>query len=353
MDKSITINGRKIGQSNPVYTVAEMSGNHNGSLEKALEIIHAMKDAGADAVKLQTYTADTLTIKSGRPEFTVGSEALWKGRTLHDLYDEAHTPWDWHQKLIDEARSLGMDVFSTPFDETAVDFLETFDVPAYKIASYELVDIGLIRRAAKTGKPIIMSTGMSTEEEIKEAVDAIREEGNDQIILLKCTSAYPAPPEAANLKTLKDMSEKFDVPVGISDHTLGIAVPIVAVSLGASLIEKHFCMSRDEPGPDNAFSLEPHEFKEMVNQIRIAEKSLGSVSYGSTSAEKACTAFRRSLYAVEDIKEGGEITSKNVRSIRPDCGLKPKYLAQILGRKVRKDIKKGTPMDWELIDEPA
>ena len=351
MIRAITINNRQIGSGFPTYIVAEMSGNHNGNLDRARELIYAMKESGADAVKLQTYTADTLTIKCERPEFIVSSDALWAGRDLHGLYDEAHTPWEWHGELIDLATSLGMDIFSTPFDHTAVDFLEQFDLPAYKIASYELIDTGLIKKAARTGKPLIMSTGMASIDEISDALEAARETGNEQIVLLKCTSAYPAPPEEANLRTIQDLSQRFNVPAGLSDHTLGIAVPIAAVALGACIVEKHFTMSRSEPGPDNAFSLEPHEFRQMVDQIRIAENALGEVSYQQTKKEAACVAFRRSLYAVEDIAGGEEFTEKNVRSIRPNLGLPPKYFDEIIGKKAKVGIKRGTPMEWKYIEE--
>ena len=351
---------RTIGPGHPAYIIAEMSGNHNQSFEKAVEIVHAMKDAGADAVKLQTYTADTLTIESDRPEFMIGGATLWDGKTLHQLYEEAATPWKWHPKLKKIANDLGMDLFSTPFDPTATDFLDAMGVPAYKISSFELVDIPLIEHIAKKKKPIILSTGMGTREEIADAVNALRNAGNDQLILLKCTSAYPAPLEAANLKTIPDMSKQFGVPVGLSDHTPGSAVPVAAVTLGACVIEKHFCLSRKEKGVDSAFSLEPREFKAMVEAVRNAESDpksaavdpvvLGNVSYGPTEYEKASTVFRRSLYVVKDVKKGEAFTEQNVRSIRPGNGMPPKELPKVLGRKAVRDIARGTPLKAELIE---
>ncbi len=359
MNTSITINGREIGPGQPTYIIAEMSGNHNQDFERAVEIIHAMHDAGADAVKLQTYTADTLTIQSDREEFMIGSDALWDGKTLYELYEEAATPWDWHPKLKQIANDLGMDLFSTPFDPTAADFLEDMGVPAYKIASFELVDTPLIKYVAAKGKPIIMSTGMGSLEEINDAVDAVRSTGNEELILLKCTSAYPAELKDADLNTMVDIRERFDTPVGISDHTLGHDVPIAAATLGGCVIEKHFCMSRKDKGIDSAFSLEPQEFKEMVDIVRYLEKNpdaaefdpvvLGSVNYNHTKNEKSCVPFRRSLYVVEDIAAGEEFTNDNVRSIRPGNGLPPKELPNILGKKAKSDIERGTPLSRELI----
>jgi len=349
MKNTILIHGREVGAGQPAYIIAEMSGNHNQSYEKAVEIIYAMKDAGADAVKIQTYTADTITLKSDRPEFQIGGGTLWDGKTLHDLYSEAFTPWEWQPKLQKVAENLGMDFFSTPFDPTAVVFLEKMNIPVYKIASFEVTDIPLIKQIAATKKPVIMSTGMASAEEIQEAVDAIRSEGNEQIVLLKCTSAYPSPPEAMHLLTIPDMQKKFGVPVGLSDHTMGTAVPVAAIALGACVVEKHFCMSRKEPGPDSAFSLEPQEFKAMVDAIRIAEKALGKVSYGAGIHEKANVAFRRSLFAVEDIAAGEVFTEKNVRSIRPGHGLAPKELPKVIGRRAKQRIAKGTPLAWDLL----
>ena len=351
MTPDIRINGRKIGPGEPTYIVAEMSCNHHGNFDRAVEIVHAMKEAGADAVKLQTYTADAHTIDSDKNEFRIGKGTLWEGKTLHELYREAFMPWEWQPKLKDLANFLGMDLFSAPSDAASVDFLREMDIPAYKIASFELIDPEMIRLAAQTGKPVLLSTGMARLEEIEEAVVTVRSTGNDQIILLKCTSAYPTPPEESNLRTITDLQERFGVPVGLSDHTLGTAVPIAAVALGACVVEKHFCMTRKEPGPDSPFSLEPQEFKEMTAAIRITEKALGTVSYGRTEHEHATAVFRRSLFAVRDIEAGGKLTSENVRCIRPGYGLPPKELKNVLGRKANKMIERGTPLAWDLIEK--
>lgn len=289
--KSIRIAGREIGPNQSVYVIAEMSANHGQSFERAVEIIHAAKDSGADAIKLQTYTPDTITIASDREEFRIGGGTLWDGRTLHDLYGEAYTPWEWQPRLKQAANDIGLDLFSSPFDSTAVDFLEGMNVPAYKLASCELVDIPLIQKMARTGKPLIMSTGMATIEEVEEAMQAARQAGAENIALLKCTSAYPAPPEEMNLRTIPELSRRFDVPVGLSDHTMGFIVPSAAVALGACIIEKHLTLSRSEPGPDSAFSLEPAEFKAMVNAVRTAEKALGRVHFGLSEKEKAARFF--------------------------------------------------------------
>jgi N-acetylneuraminate synthase len=349
MHEVIGINGRQIGSGCPVYIVAEISANHNQDFDQAVQLIHAARESGADAVKLQTYTADTLTICSDKEYFRVGGGTLWDGCTLYDLYEEAYTPWEWQPKLKRIANDLGLDLFSTPFDSTAVDFLEEMGVPVYKIASFELVDLPLVRQVAQTGKPIIMSTGMATLAEIDEAVRTAREAGATQLALLKCNSAYPAPVEEMNLRTIPHMAEAFGVPVGLSDHTLGIAVPVAAVTLGACIVEKHFTLSRAVPGPDSAFSLEPHEFKVMVEAVRVAEKSLGKVHYAVTEREAASRVFRRSLFIVEDVKAGEVFTEKNVRSIRPGYGLPPKYLPEVLGRQVAQDVAKGTPLRWELV----
>lgn len=338
-----------IGPGNPVYIIAELSANHNQDFREAEKLIHAAKAAGADAVKIQTYTPDTLTLNCTNEYFQIGKGTQWEGKNLYQLYGDAYTPWDWQPDLKRIANSVGLDLFSTPFDSTSVDFLKKLDLPAYKIASFEIVDIPLIRLIARTGKPVIMSTGMATREEITEAVDAIRQEGNDRIALLKCTSAYPALPEDMNLKTIPDMAEHFRVPVGISDHTLGTTIPVAAVALGACIVEKHFTLSRENPGPDSSFSLEPHEFQAMVEAIRGVEKALGTVSYDVTEHEKASRVFRRSLFAVEDIAEGELFTEKNVRSIRPAHGLPPKYLPEILGKKAQSAISRGTPLSWEMI----
>ena len=343
------INKNAIGGDNPVYVIAELSANHCGSLDHAIATIRAMKDAGADAVKLQTYTADTLTLKCDREEFRVGKGTLWEGRTLYDLYEEAHTPWEWHAELFGLANELGMDCFSTPFDTTAVDFLETLNPPCYKIASFELVDLPLIEYVASKGRPIIMSTGMGSLSEISEAVDVVRAAGVP-LALLKCTSAYPSPPESMNLRTIPHLAKAFKVPVGLSDHTLGIAVPVAAATLGASIIEKHFTLSRNDPGPDSAFSLEPHEFKAMVDAIRIAEKALGGVNYTSTASELASKVFRRSLVISEDVKKGDILSQTNIRSVRPGYGLPPKFINIIIGRKAAMDLPKGTPVTWSVLD---
>ncbi len=343
------IKGRAIGDSMPTYVVAEMSANHNHDFDQAVEIVKSAKAAGADAIKLQTYTPDTLTINCNNNCFQIGQGTLWEGRGLYDLYGEAYTPWEWQPKLKKIADDLELDLFSTPFDHTAVDFLEEMGVPAHKIASFELVDLPLIRRVAETGKPIIMSTGMATLAEIDEAVCTAREAGAMQIALLKCNSTYPAPPEEMNLCTIPHMAEAFGVPVGLSDHTLGIAVPAVAVALGACIVEKHLTLSRSAPGPDSAFSLEPHEFKAMVEAVRVAERALGKVSYGVTENEVASRIFRRSLFVVMDMKAGDVFTIENVRSIRPGHGLHTRYLKDILGRRASCDIQRGTPLCWSLL----
>jgi pseudaminic acid synthase len=341
---------RQIGPGHPVYVVAELSANHSGSREVAIELVRAAHAAGADAVKLQTYTADTLTIRSDRPEFRIAGGTLWDGRTLYDLYQEAAMPWEWHADLFADARRLGMDCFSTPFDASAVDFLEQFDPPAHKIASFELVDLALLRKVASTRRPVILSTGMATLEEITEAVAALREAGCRELVLLKCTSSYPAPAEEANLRTIGHLASTFNCPVGLSDHTLGIACPVVAVSLGACLIEKHFTLSRKTPGPDSAFSLEPAEFAEMVRAIRVAEAALGSVHYGLSPAEAKSRIFRRSLFAVAEIAAGERFTEQNVRSIRPGHGLPPKELPQILGKRAARAIGRGEPLSWDCVE---
>jgi pseudaminic acid synthase len=317
MGFEMQIENQEIGLGQPAYIIAELSANHNQDFEQAVKLIEAAKETGADAVKLQTYTPDTITIDCNNEYFQIGAGTIWEGRNLYDLYGEAHTPWEWQPKLKTVADELGIHLFSSPFDHTAVDFLEEMNVPAYKIASFEIVDIPLIRKVGRTGKPIIMSTGMATLAEIDEAVQTIRTEGNNQVALLKCTSAYPAPPEEMNLRTIPHLAQAFNVPVGLSDHTLGVAVPVAAVALGACIIEKHFTLSRAAPGPDSAFSLEPHEFKEMVDAVRVAEKALGHVSYTVTEKEAASRVFRRSLFVVKDMKTGEVFTEENVRSIRP------------------------------------
>ena len=351
MASHIEIGKRIIGQGHPTYVIAEVSANHGQRFEQAAAIIRAAKKAGADAVKLQTYTADTMTIACDRPEFLIKG-TLWQGRNLHDLYHEAHTPWEWHPRLQQLTQELGIDLFSTPFDATAVDFLESMNVPAYKVASFELVDIPLIQRIAKTGKPLIMSTGMATVEEIEEAVRTASKAGATQIALLKCTSAYPAPAEEMNLRTIPELSQRFGVPAGLSDHTLGTAVPVAAVALGACIIEKHITLSRSEPGPDSAFSLEPDEFKTTVDAIRTAEKALGTVRFGFSPNEESSRIFRRSLFVVVDVKRGEAFTSENVRAIRPGHGLHTRYLLEILGKTAARDIERGTPLSWDLVGHP-
>lgn len=346
--KHIKIKNHIIGPGKPTYIIAEMSANHNKDFNRAVKIIYAAKEAGADAIKLQTYTPDTLTIECDNEYFQVKA-TIWEGRTLYELYGEAYTPWEWQPKLKELAEGLGLDFFSSPFDETAVDFLMSMDLPAYKVASFENVDIPLMRKIAETEKPIIMSTGMATLAEIDEAVNTLREAGCEQLALLKCMSTYPASPEKMNLRTVAHMAEAFGVPVGVSDHTLGNAVAVAAVALGACIIEKHITLSRNDPGPDSPFSMEPKEFKEMVEAIRIAEKALGSVRYEVTEMEKASRVFRRSLFVVKDVRAGDKFTKENVRSIRPGYGLHTRYFGEILKRRASKDLKRGTPLDWNHI----
>lgn len=349
MDSFLQIGTRCIDNKDSVYIIAEISANHGQNFDHALRLIQAAKDADADAVKFQAYTPDTMTIQSDRPEFRISSGTIWDGKTLYDLYSEAYTPWEWFPRLKEYAESLDLDFFATAFDPTAVDFLEGLDVPIHKIASFEIVDIPLIKKVAQTGKPMIISTGMATLGEIEEAVNAAREAGAKQIALLKCTSAYPAPPEEMNLRTIPHMAEAFGVPVGLSDHTLGIAVPVAAVALGACIVEKHFTLSRDMEGPDSAFSLEPHELKTMVDAIRVAEKALGKVQYGPRERELNSKVFRRSLYVVKDIKAGEQFTEENVKSIRPGYGLAPKYLHQVIGQYAVAEIQSGSPLDIKLV----
>ncbi len=349
MSATIGINGRLVGKGQPTYVIAELSANHNQDFSQAVRIVEAAKQAGADAVKLQTYTPDTITIQSNKECFRVRGGTLWDGKTLYDLYGEAYTPWEWQPKLKKIANDLGMDLFSSAFDETAVDFLEKMGVPAHKVASFELVDIPLIHKMAGTGKPMIVSTGMASVEEIEEAMAAARQAGAKQIALLKCTSAYPAMPEEMNLRTIPEMERRFGVPIGLSDHTLGIAAPVAAVALGAYIIEKHLTLSRSSAGPDSAFSLEPNEFKAMVEAVRTAEHALGRVYFGLSEKEQASRRFRRSLFVVQDIKRGEVFTATNVRSIRPAEGLHTRHLQQILGKRAACDIERGTPVSWDLI----
>ncbi len=344
----IAIAGRVIGPGHPPYLIAELSGNHKGDIARALALIDAAKEAGADAVKLQTYTADTITIAHDGPGFRLTS-GLWAGRTLHDLYDEAHTPWDWHPTLFAHARNLGLTVFSSPFDPTAVDFLEGLDVPAYKIASFELVDLPLIERVAHTGKPVILSTGLGSLGEVAEAVDTIRTACGRPPILLHCTSGYPTPAAEADLRTIPHLAATFQTSVGLSDHTRGVAVPIAAVALGAVLIEKHFTLSRADGGPDAAFSLEPDEFKMMADACRDAWTALGRADYAPKPSEASSATLRRSLYVVADVPAGTVIGPEHVRSIRPNGGLPPKHLPDVLGRKATRALARGEPVDWSML----
>ena len=345
----LSIAGRHVGQGAPCYIIAEMSANHGHSFERALEVVHAAKQAGADAIKLQTYTPDTMTVNSRRPEFLIGKGTIWEGKNLYELYAEAYTPWEWQRALKEEAESFGLQCFSTPFDDSAVDFLEGMNVPAHKVASFELVDTELLKKVAATGKPVILSTGMASLEEIAEAVQTLRSSGCTQLALLKCTSAYPSLPEDMNLRTMADMAEAFGVPVGLSDHTLGVAVPVAAVALGACIIEKHLTLRRGDGGPDSAFSLEPDEFRAMVESVRIAEKSLGKIAYEMTEKEQASRIFRRSLFVVKDMKAGDEFTRENVRSIRPGHGLPVRDLPRVLGRTTPVDVECGTPLNEKLV----
>lgn len=342
----IQLNKRRVGQGEPAYIIAEMSANHGQSFDEAVRIVHAAKDSGADAIKLQTYRPDTITIDCNSECFRIGSGTIWEGQNLYELYGQAFTPWEWHHELSQLAKDLELDFFSTPFDDTAVDFLSELNVPAFKVASFEIVDLPLLRRIAAAGKPVIMSTGMASLAEISEAVETLRDGGISELALLKCTSAYPSPPEAINLQTIPHLSQTFHVPAGLSDHTMGIAVPIAAISLGASIIEKHFTLSRHVEGPDSSFSLEPHEFKAMVEAVRTAEKAVGTVSYGIGKTEAASRVFRRSLFVVKDVKQGERFSTSNVRSIRPGHGLPPKHLPDILGRHAVQNIPRGTPLCW-------
>lgn len=349
MTAKIQIGHRSVGVGEPVYVIAELSANHKQDFEQAKRIVQAAKDAGADAIKLQTYTPDTMTMRSERECFQVRGGTLWDGRNLYDLYAEAHTPWEWQPKLKEFATELGLDLFSSAFDPTAVDFLEKMDVPLHKIASPELVDLPLIQKMARTGKPLILSTGMATLEEIEEALATAKAEGAAQIALLRCTSSYPASAEEMNLLSIPDLAKRFEMPVGLSDHTPGTAVSVAAVALGASLIEKHLTLSRADGGPDAAFSLEPHEFAALVESVRSAQSSLGRIQYGPTPHERRTLPFRRSLFVVRDTKKGELFTADNVRSIRPADGLHPRHLPEVVGRRAACDIESGTPLAWALI----
>lgn len=348
-NRRVSIAGRPIGPDQPPYVIAEMSGNHNGDIERAFGILKAAKDAGADAVKLQTYRADTITIDHQGPEFIVEG-GLWHGRRLYELYEEAHTPWEWHGPIFERARELNITVFSAPFDPTAVDLLESLNAPAYKIASAEIVDLPLIRRVAATGKPIIISTGMATWPEIEEAVATARAAGANQIIVLHCVSAYPTPPEETNLSSIPDLARRLDVVTGLSDHTMDTTVATIAVGLGADVIEKHVTLARADGGVDSAFSLEPEELARLVRDVRIARSAIGRPNYGPTKSEEKGLKFRRSLYVVANVKAGELLTHDNIRSIRPAFGLAPKYLDQVIGRRAARDLVFGEPLTMSMIE---
>ncbi len=350
MTAAFQIAGRAIGADQPPYVIAELSGNHNGDIERAIRLIDVAKQAGADAVKLQTYTADTITIDHDGPGFVI-SGGLWHGRKLYELYSEAQTPWDWHPALFAHAARIGITCFSSPFDATAVDLLERLQAPAYKIASFEIVDTPLIRYAAKTGKPLIVSTGMAGADEIRDAVTAAREAGSGGLALLHCVSGYPTPAEEANLARIPALAKNFDAPIGLSDHTLGIEAAITSVALGATIIEKHITLARADGGPDAAFSLEPHELAALVNGVRTAHSAIGRAEYGRASSEQGNVAFRRSLYAVKDIAIGEIFTAENVRSIRPGYGIAPGHLPNVLGRRAARQIARGTPIVLEMVAE--
>lgn len=347
---SIKIGKHEVGLGHRPFVVAEMSGNHNQSLERALEIVEAAADAGAHAVKIQTYTAQTMTLDLAEGEFFIADpKNLWKGRSLYDLYKEAYTPWEWHAPIFDRCRERGILGFSTPFDATAVDFLDSLNVPCYKIASFENTDLPLIRKCAATGKPLIISTGMATASELEDAVAAARGAGCKDLVLLKCTSTYPAEPDNSHIRTIPHLRELFQCEVGLSDHTMGVGVSVASIAMGAVFVEKHFTLRRADGGVDSSFSIEPDELRSLVVETDRAWRSLGKVQYGPTGAEKASLQYRRSLYVVEDLKDGEVLTLANVRAIRPGLGLPPKWLDQVLGKKVRKAVRKGTPLTLDLL----
>ena len=348
---SITIKNRKIASGLPAYIIAEMSANHAGSLSYAKEIIHAAKEAKADCIKIQTYTADTITINCHNEYFSIVN-GTWKGENLYSLYQKAYTPWEWQAELKEEADKIGIDFFSTPFDNTSVDFLESIGIEFYKIASFELIDLPLIKYVASKGKPLIISTGMASLEEIKEAVDCVRSEKNDQLALLRCSSAYPAITEDMNLASMKVLSDKFNVPTGLSDHSKGSIGAVTSIVLGGCIIEKHLCLDRKINTPDSSFSMEPDEFADMVRDVRMAEKAIGKISFGPTQSEISNYGFRRSIFVVKNVKAGDKITEDNVRVIRPGYGLKPKYYEDILGNFFSKDLQAGTPLSFDYIVKP-
>jgi N-acetylneuraminate synthase len=350
MSKEIRIENKWIGHKHPPFIIAEMSGNHNQSLERALEIVEAAAKTGAHALKIQTYTPDTMTLDLDEREFHISdSSSIWEGTSLYKLYGEAYTPWEWHKPIFDRARALNMIPFSTPFDDTAVDFLETLDVPCYKIASFENTDLPLIRRVAATGKPLIISTGMASLAELDDMVQVAREAGCQDLILLKCTSTYPATADNTNILTIPHLRQLFKCEVGLSDHTMGIGVSVASVALGGTVIEKHFTLKRSEGGVDSSFSMEPAEMEQLVREAKQAWYALGQVSYGPTDAEKKSLIFRRSLYAIRDIEPGEQFTKENVRAIRPGLGLPIKYFDQIIGQKARNKINRGTGLNWSMI----
>ncbi len=350
MKKEFKIGNRMVGEGHPTFIVAEMSANHLMNYDRAVQIIHAAKEAGADAVKLQTYTPDTITLDCENQYFQITQGTIWDGTSLHKLYETAYTPWEWQPKLMKIANDLGMECFSSPFDPTAVDFMTQMQMPAYKIASFEINDIPLIRKIAKLHKPMIFATGVAYLEDIERALAVCREEGNDQVVLLKCTSAYPSPYEDMNLKVIPNMAQVFECLTGLSDHSMGTAAAVASVALGGHMVEKHLTLSRADGGPDGAFSMEPAEFKKMVDDIRIVEKALGKVTYELTEKQKRSREDSRSLFVVKDMKEGEEFTPENVRSVRPAFGMHTMYYEEILGRKAKQDLAKGTPLDWKYID---
>lgn len=348
--REVRIAGRSIGRDHPPFIIAEMSGNHNQSLERALEIVEEIAKSGAHAIKLQTYTPETMTLDLDEGDFLINDVgSLWSGNTLFKLYGQAYTPWEWHKPIFDRARELGLIPFSTPFDDTAVDFLESLEVPCYKIASFENTDLPLIKRVAATGKPLIISTGMATLTDLNEMVDVARNAGCTDLVLLKCTSTYPASPENTNIRTIPHLRDLFGCEVGLSDHTMGVGVSVASIALGATVIEKHFTLNRADGGVDSAFSMEPAEMTQLVKEVKNAWYSLGSIFYGPTEGERKSLVFRRSLYVVKDMKCGDVLTKENVRAIRPGYGLKTKHIDEVMGRKVSRDVKRGTALCWDLL----